>query len=182
MGEANQTSNQTTKHNTQTKQKTTNKTTSQTVPKNWDHAGETVKRRELVPLKATLTCSPQRCSPFHTSLSNFPKQFCIGCIIRFGYVFFRRFWIFKLIDPISGLPFLLHPSCRVFCNFCFFRLQVGTVCRKGVFHSNNDRGNPCVNKSPHIVTLAKPMLVGRRVPCRLRLDVLDIVISTRIGK
>ena len=169
------------KTQTQTKQ-TKNKTTSQTIPKNWDHAGETVKHRELVPLKATLICSPQRCSPFHTSLSNFPKQFCIGCIIRFGHVFFRRFWIFKSIDPISGLPFLLHPSCRVFCNFCFFHLQVGTVCRKGLLHSDDDRGNPCVNKSPHIVTLAKPMPVGRRVPCRLRLNVMDIVISTRIGK
>ena len=91
------------KPNTATKQKTQNTNTNQTnqktkqpaktIPKKRDHAGETVKHRELVPLNATLICSPQQRSPFHTSLSNFPKQFCTGCIIRFGHVFFRRFWI-----------------------------------------------------------------------------------------
>ena len=81
------------KQNNQTKQKN-NQNQPKTTPKIEINAGETVKHRELVPLNASLICSPQWCSPFHTSLSNFPKQFCIGCIIRFWHVFLRRFWIF----------------------------------------------------------------------------------------
>ena len=56
-------------------------------------------------------------------------------------------------SPSLVFHFFFTRVAECFCNFCFFHLQVGSVCRKGLFHSDNDRGNPCVNKSPHIVTL-----------------------------
>ena len=73
---------------------------------------KTVKRCELVPLKASLRCTPQWCSPSSNSLSHIPKHVCIYDIIRSWRSLFRLLWIFQLIDPILCLPFLLPTGGR----------------------------------------------------------------------
>ena len=113
------------KQNTNTNQHQKTPQKPQTNPqKNEIDAGEKVKRCGLVPLNASLRCSPQWCSPSNNSLSHFPKQICIYGILRFWHSFIRRFWIFQLIDTIFGLPFLLPTNCWMFCNLSLFNLKV----------------------------------------------------------